>query len=249
MKTFCYHVLTSKKREDKMEQTKDPIIVKTSPETKETENWITIKDAADLLNHSETHIWRIIEEEGWETTKEKINSRKKSLVLRKVVEDYDKKRKARHSIEPLENSNKQSLNKESTNKSLDITGIDLSDIAKTREMIGEFVKNHELMLTDTANTKAKIIKVEKTAATWRVSTFSVIGIALVSVFILSLWLHDTKNMLSDKSQATDGLSKEITDLKIQLTQALTKLDFSKNNGFGFNKDDREYSFGLIGSLK
>jgi len=246
---FCYHVLTSRKGDNNMEQLKDPIIVKTSTDGKDTENWITIADAADLLNHSETQIWRIIKEEGWETTKEKINSRKKSLVLRKVVEEYDKKRNARHKLDPLDSSNKPHIDKESTGQSLNLTGIDLSDIVKTREMIGNFVENHKLMLADMANTQARSVKLEKAAVKWRISTFSMVGVALVTTIILSLWLLDTKKMLSTKSEAAESLSKELTDLKIQLTQALTKLDFTQSNDPLFNKNDSQPNYGLIGSLK
>ena len=105
------------------------------------------------------------------------------------------------------------------------------------------------MLTDMANTQARSVKLEKAAVKWRISTFSMVGVALVTTIILGLWLLDTKKMLSTKSEAAESLSKELTDLKIQLTQALTKLDFTQSNEPIFNKNDQQPNYGLIGSLK
>ena len=55
-------------------------------ETGKAELWITIKDASDLLGISERHTWRILLENGWKTKKLQNKDRKKTYVLRLVVE-------------------------------------------------------------------------------------------------------------------------------------------------------------------
>lgn len=54
------------------------------------ENWITVKDASDLLGFSERHAWNFIKKHAIETKKELNKSRKVTYIRRKDIEKYAK---------------------------------------------------------------------------------------------------------------------------------------------------------------
>ena len=67
----------------------------------EGDQWISIKDASDLLGCSERHIWRLIGKHRWESKKEKSANKQKAFVLRQAVEKFFQEEKARNPLNKL----------------------------------------------------------------------------------------------------------------------------------------------------
>jgi len=233
----------------------DNIAVMPKDSTELLRDWMTVKQASIRMNNSETHVWRIIEKEGWGTIKRLHEGRKKSFVQIKNVEDYLKEPIIQENNTQAKKPEEQSTGGGSTSTPIDPTKLDFNEIIKNRETFIGFLEQHKSMLTELSKVKKEnaVVKeefkiVDKMALRWRLSTFFMLAIGLISAFILGLWLFDTKDALTAKTKVADTLSEDITILKIQLTQAITKANFSKSDDLNMAPIQAS-DFSLKGALR
>lgn len=182
----------------------------------ESELWITIKDASDLLSVSERHAWNIITAKGLKTKKLLNQHRKKTYVLRADIEKYHKDEQERERLEALKGSPlsaKSALSEkegvfemsESGASPLSEGGLVLSDKAKSLPaLIREMQTKQETL--------------QKGVVKWRVTSIWVSVLGLVIVTGLGLYLNEVKTSLSESQKAISERETRLSESQKALSE-------------------------------
>ncbi len=182
--------------------------------TGQTEQWITIKDASDLLGISERHAWNIITSRGFQTKKLLNHHRKKTYVLRADIEQFHKAEQERQKLEALKAPTLSAISEksektgefeisESGHASLSESGLSISDKAKT---IPALLRDMQ----------TKQVELHKGIVKWRVTAFwiSVLGFVLAGMLYLSLnevkkSLSESQTYLSESQKSLSAMSERV----------------------------------------
>jgi len=179
------------------------------PDTDQSETWISIKDASDLLGISERHAWRVITSHNFKTEKKLNKDRKKTYVLRADIEKYYLAEKERQRLAELETSPLSDISDKSDKEPL----FDKSDIA-LRPMSD--IKNLPILLSDyrkmLAENQARQEALSKTVATWRTSTLWLVFIVLSGGLLAGYLYLDTKKTMSDRITALSDKTEAMSDI-------------------------------------
>jgi len=176
--------------------------------TGESELWITIKDASDLLGISERHTWRLALQNAWKTQKLVNQDRKKTYILRSDVEKFYRANKERQRLEQLKSSDMSDIPSDKS----DIGEFDIPDI---KNKLKSDIKNLPILLSDYRNMMAELQKKQeqliKNATLWRTTA---IWLTVLAVFIggfLGFFLYDSRKMMSDIKKEMTGRINDLSD--------------------------------------
>lgn len=188
-------------------------------ETGQTDLWITIKDASDLLGISERHAWNIILENNFQRKKLLNQSRKKTYVLRADIEKFYKEDQERQRLEalkfpPLSEMSEISEKKgefemsESEKPSLSESQMALSErdfkSKSLPALLSEMQKKQEILLQQ--------------ATKWRVTTIWISILGVVVAGFLGFYLADTKKALSERDMALSERDKVLSESQKSLSE-------------------------------
>jgi hypothetical protein len=171
--------------------------------TGESEQWITIKDASDLLGVSERHSWNIITARGFQTKKLLNQHRKKTYVLRLDIEQFHQAEQERQKLEALKGS--------------PLSAISEKQVADSESAISEShrgnLKTLPAMLKDM---QTREVKLQKDIVKWRVTALAVSMSGLVICCILWLSLNEMKNSFRIDQQVIRDSQKALSVMSERL---------------------------------
>lgn len=189
-------------------------------ENGESELWITIKDASDLLGISERHAWNIISKKGFQTKKLLNKSRKKSYVLRSDIEKYHKDEQERQRLEALGASSlseKSEISEMSERKGeIEISERASPPLSERDYPLSERAKSLPALLKEAQDRQERLIKA---SVRWRVTTLwvSVLGLVIAGFLLLSMKslkqaLSERETRLSEREQALSESRKALSEM-------------------------------------
>jgi hypothetical protein len=183
----------------------------------ERETWISIKDASDLLNISERQAWNIITMNGIETKKLLNKSRKKTYIKYSDIEQYYKNEQERTKLKALKARSRSST---ASKQASPLSAI--SEISALSETNGEFEisESGNKALSERAKSYLELINdlktkqeaLQKSSVKWKVSALWISILCLVIVGLIGLYLHDTKQALSEREIALSESRKALSEM-------------------------------------
>lgn len=182
----------------------------------ESELWVTIKDASDLLGISERHAWNIITSNGLKSKKLLNQHRKKTYVLRADIEQFQKAEQERQRLEAIKASSLSEKSAISEKKGeFEISESGTTPISERGQAISEVAKSLPAMLKD-MQTKQEVL--QKDVVKWRVTAFwvTVLGLTIAGLFYVSL--NEAKKSLSESQNAISEKDKVISQSQNALSE-------------------------------
>jgi len=171
--------------------------------TGESEQWVTIKDASDLLGISERHAWHVITTRGFQTKKLLNHHRKKTYVLRADIEQFHRSEQERQKLEALKVHPLSALSEKSEERSeFELSA--LSEIGKNS--ISESAER----------AKQAQIRLHKSIAVWMVTSLWIGILGAVVSGMLWLSLNEAKISLSEKDKAISESKKALSEMSGRL---------------------------------
>lgn len=184
--------------------------------TGESELWITIKDASDLLGVSERHAWNIITAKGFQTKKLLNQHRKKSYVLRADIEKYHKAEQERQRLDPLKASPLSEKSEMSEIKGeFEISESGKPSLSESGTALSERAKSLPALLKEM---QARQETLQKGIVKWKVTSIWVSVLGLVVVGMLGLYLNETKTALSESEKAISERETRLSESQKSLSE-------------------------------
>ncbi len=167
----------------------------------DNDQWITIKDASDLLGISERHAWNIITGQRFKTKKLLNHSRKKSYVLRSDIEKFHKAEQERQKLEALPLSEISELSEK--------TGeFEISELSeRSKKSLSEGAKTLPALLKEMHNRE---VKLQKDVVKWRVTAICVSTSGLVIAGMIYFSLNEVKTALSESQTSLSESQKSLS---------------------------------------
>ena len=212
---------------------------------KEGDQWISIKDASDLLGCSERHIWRLISRYRWESKKEKSANKQKAFVLRQAVEKFSQEERSRS---PLHKLNPGLSDHDNADTSAQKPFSALSDHAKSDvTMPMETLRSFPVLLKEYQASIAQLHKEKETFSRsvvfWKTSVFWLTGLSVLTCALLLFYLSDKSKVLAQKEKALSDsyasvsllnntvgtLSDKVAQMSGQLKSVSDKFDVTQQD--------------------
>jgi len=183
-------------------------------ETGESELWVTIKDASDLLGISERHTWNIILENDLQKKKLLNKSRKKTYVLRSDIEKFHKEEQERQRLEALKSSPFSEMSEISEKNGES----EMSESGKPSLSERDFkVKSLPALLSDMQNRQGILLQ---DVTKWKVTAIWISVLGIVTAGFLCLYLKDAKKTISEREKALSESQKALSEMSEREKQAI-----------------------------
>ena len=175
-------------------------------ENGESEAWITIKDASDLLGFSERHTWSKISAQGFQTKKLLNQHRKKLYVLRSDIEQFHKAEQERQRLDALKPSPLSEMSEMSEKKrELEMSERALSPLSEGGSFHTDSGKSLPALFQEREALQKGIVK-------WKVTAFWVSVLGLVIASGLTLSLYEMKRALSEREASLSESQKALSEM-------------------------------------
>lgn len=193
-------------------------------ETGESELWVTIKDASDLLGISERHTWNVVLENGFQRKKLLNKSRKKTYVLRLDIEKFHKEERERQRLEALKSPSLSEMSEisEKTGE-FEMSESEKPSLSESQMAISERdfkVKSLPALLLEMQKKQEVLLE---HATTWKVTALWVSVLGIVVAGFLYFYLTDTKKALSERERALSESQKALSEMSEREKQAIMAL--------------------------
>jgi len=174
------------------------------------ENWITVKDASDLLGISERHAWGIISKKAFQTKKLLNKSRKKTYVLRSDIEKYHTDEQERQKLEALKASPLSEISEMSERKGeFEISESDHSPLSEREMALSERKYNLPAILKEAQDKQERLIKA---SARWQVIAISLVILMIILGVITGLSLNEVYIRLSEREKALSESRNALSEM-------------------------------------
>lgn len=193
-------------------------------ETMESELWVTIKDASDLLGISERHTWNVVLENGFQRKKLLNKSRKKTYVLRANIEKFYAEEQERQRLGVLKSPSLSEISEKSEKTGeFEMSESDKLSLSESQMSISERdfkVKSLPALLLEMQKKQEVLLE---HATIWRVTTLWVSVLGVVVAGFLYFYLTDTKRALSERDRALSESQKALSEISEREKQTITTL--------------------------
>jgi len=182
----------------------------------ESGNWITIKDASDLLGVSERHAWNIITKKGIETKKLLNKHRKKTYVLQADIEQYHRDEQERQRLEALKPDPLSEMSERNSE-------IEMSErLSESQRPLSEsglaLINKPKALLEMVRSVQTENKSLHKRVVKWRVTSFWLGVLGVIVVLMMIYYITDISKALSEMSETLSERDRAISESQKALSE-------------------------------